>query len=791
MMRQHEFLPRLRAGLRLASTLRLAIGLLLACAATLPAQVPTLTSVLPSAVQPGVATDVSFVGDNLQGVKQLWTNFPAKIELAPDVKDNGQRKDRVVYRIETAPDLPVGIYAARVNTDKGVSNLRVVLVDDLAAVRDNNDNHILSKAQLLTLPTAVDGTVEATTWDYYKIAGKAGQRVTVEVLAQRLGSTLDSVLRLLDATGQRELAYSDDVPGLGIDSRLSFVLPQDGDYLIELRDVRYQGGANYRYHLRVGDFPLANVAYPASAPPGSETQITFLGSEVANVAPVKFHVPPMPPGGQLWLNVKSAAGQASGFVPFLVRDLADAQEVEPNDGLDQANAVAFPVAVQGRLEKAKDRDFFQVALKKGERVSFRGQTRSFGSPTDLFLRLYDAAGKKVAESDVQAAHEGLINYTPTEDGNFRLMVEDLHRRGGPLHAYRIEVQPSSPGFSLTVQDAVTKDLAIEHFNAPQKGWFQAKVVAARQDYDGPIELKLADAGEGWKLLSNTIPEKKNEIVMQVQIPPGFEPGQMHRIRILGTAKIGKSDVTIAATPKAALQKLFNYAYPPESFSQDFVLGVGPVFPEYFKISVKEPEIVLPRVIGATKFTVKAERLLKFDDQIRLGVSGLPDNVKFEAEPIAKGKAEAQIKLTGAKDLPVGEHKFRIVGKAIFQAQHQDFELGSVVLHIREPLQVSLAPLGSLQPGKTLKVKVQITRFGEGPQPVKLSFKNLPAGVTAPADLTIPADKQEREVELTATAEATLGRADDVRVTAQTRLQNQDVTVESSAAVLEVKTDPSP
>jgi hypothetical protein len=88
------------------------------------------------------------------------------------------------------------------------------MVDDLPSALDNSSNKTIATAQELALPSAVDGACEAESFDYYKFQGVAGQRVTAEVVARRLGYPLDPVLRLLDASG-RELAYSDDAPGIG------------------------------------------------------------------------------------------------------------------------------------------------------------------------------------------------------------------------------------------------------------------------------------------------------------------------------------------------------------------------------------------------------------------------------------------------------------------------------------------------------------------------------------------------------------------------------------------------
>lgn len=75
----------------------------------------------------------------------------------------------------------------------------------------------------------------------------------IEVAANRLGSQLDPVLRLLDSKGH-ELAVSDDDPFLGRDSVVQSRTRAPST--IELRDVANEGGANYFFVLSTSAEPL-------------------------------------------------------------------------------------------------------------------------------------------------------------------------------------------------------------------------------------------------------------------------------------------------------------------------------------------------------------------------------------------------------------------------------------------------------------------------------------------------------------------------------------------------------
>ncbi len=288
--------PRLTPRKKDHAAMKRFIAATLAIAALLPAaqvlaQPPAVNYALPGAANPGQPTDITFHGGNLAGPSGFWSSLPgAKIELAPGIEGNGTKADQVVYRFTVPAETPVGVYAFRLATGKGVSSARLLMVDDLPSVADNGANKTIETAQPLPFPIAVDGACEAESFDYYKLNVVAGQRVSVEVVARRLGSPLDAVIRLLDASG-RELAYSDDEAGLGSDGRFAHRFAEAGDYFLEIRDIRYQGGGNHRYRIRVGDFPLVSTPYPMAGQKGSTPKLLALGPDASGVAPINTAVP--------------------------------------------------------------------------------------------------------------------------------------------------------------------------------------------------------------------------------------------------------------------------------------------------------------------------------------------------------------------------------------------------------------------------------------------------------------------------------------------------------------------
>jgi hypothetical protein len=654
-----------------------AAGIGLACFnAGVSAQSPSVSRLAPAAVAPGAATDVTVFGSNLAAPTAFWSSPAAKIELAPGVDKNGTLSDRVVLRITTPADAQVGIAALRVATGNGASSLRLLMIDDLASVADNGNNHAPSAAQEIRLPAAVDGAIEPLKSDHFKFTAKSGQRVSVEVVAGRLGSSLDPMVRLFDPAGH-EIAFSDDEPGVGGDCRLAFEFTADGVYTLELRDIRNQGGDDYHYRLRLGNFPLVTSAYPTGAQIGGTTKLEAVGPAVAGASPVFLALPNNAVAGVQSLGFKYPGGGGSGFCQVMVGASPEFIEVEPNDDPPSATRVYVPSAISGRFEKPRDRDYFQFAAKTGQRWTFTGRTRTLGSPADLLMRVHKSDGGTLAEAEDAGPNEGALTVTIPADGIYRLMIEDLHRRGGPEYGYRMEAAPYEPGFSLSLE--------AEKFDVPHEGSFVAKVTAARRDYNGPIDLALDGGVDGVALENSVIPQGKNETQIRATLPGSVKPGSLHAVRLIGRAKIGERAVVSIASTSAALVKLMPAnPFPPASLDGALALGVGPVYPHFFELSVDGGKTQLSQPAGTGSFKVKLKRLDKnFKTPVALSVENLPTGVAAEIKPVGKGQSEFEVGLKGPTNLPESTQPIRVIGVATHNNQTKRVVLEGVMLEVKK------------------------------------------------------------------------------------------------------------
>ena len=748
-------------------------------AAATQAQGPSIFTTSPQAVKPGTTVDVTICGGNLAGATQLWTSFPCQAVLSPDVKDNAKNNGEAIYRITIPEDAPIGVHGIRVVTPGGISALKLFAIDDLSSVAQQGNNNTPSTAQTLALPVAVDGAMASLKSDYYKFKAEAGQRLSIEILAQRIGSPLDLLIQLLDARG-RILTSIDDEPGLSSDPRLSYTFAESGEYTLKVRDNQWRGGENYFYRLRIGDFPCVTVPYPMGAKRGSDVTIGFAGPDVQEVQPVTLKVPSDPLLNWINVSVKRTGGQSSSFAILATGDGEEFLETEPNDAAEKANRVNQSTNLNGRLDNPGDVDRFVFHAKKGQKFLFAAIARSQGSPADLSLQLFKAEGQEVAKSDDSGQNEATVNYTLPADGDYSLVVYDLARKGGSAYAYRIEVTQPKPGFSLSA--------TADRLNIPAGGIAAVTVNATRNNYNGPIAVAAIDLPKGVTSLPTIIGPGRTHVILTVKSASNALAGRLFPIRIVGTAKIGNADFQATASIIAALKGVLNgMPYPPRILAKSTALAIGPKPP--FVLRTEPAQVVFGRNLKAT-VKVIAERQTGYDEEIVLAVTparkGLPPGITVAVKPIPKGKNEIEVIFSADEKAPLSEFTANLIGKHKKEKTTTEQSLPGVGLKLEAPLRmtVSLAE-GPLKQGSQIKVKATVQRNPALSAPIVVTFQNLPKGVSAPAT-TIPVDKNEVDILLSAAQNALVSTVKNITIQGEASVGKMKLSAISSAVALTVE-----
>ncbi len=658
-------------------------------------------------------------------------------------------------KVEVPATTPVGLYLVRVATKQGVSNARPFCVDDLPVTAPPAAPP-RSKATSSNLPTpgSVSGRIDPETSEFHRISVKAGQRLTIEVLARRIGSSLDPIILMHDAKTGREIPslYSDDAPGLQSDARLTHTFKEAGDYLVEVRDSTHRGGADYWYRLRVGDFPSVIATMPLAIRLGKPTPVGFAGPDIDGVAAQPVTAGSANHQSSLFVVPKGNRTASGWPVTARLSDMDEIVEQEPNNSPDKANRVPVPCGISAGFQTKSDVDCFRFAGKKGQKYVIEAQTQELLSPADVFFTLKDSKGAEVARIDPQKASR--IDFTAPADGEFVVSVEHLNYLHGPNEVYRLTITQPSPGFDVV--------LGSDRVEVPMGGVGLLPIQAiTRRDYGGPIELIIDGVPgiTGSVIVTAAAPPAPSLplAIIPVIAKPDLAPG-IHEIRVKAKAIInGKETIAFADLGDRIKQTMGGLPFPPRVWEKSVAVAV--THPP-FRVTVKLPRsdatagVPLPLTVAAT-------RDAGFAEEITLALAGAPPTITIAAKPIAKGAAETTFPLNLAAKSPLGTFNVAMIGKAKFQGR--DFAVAALVpITIVGPFDLQASAPAPVKPGDRVKIKVTATRKGGYAGPIDLQLRNLPAGVTAgPAQ--IPADKTVVEIELTVAATAVAVDKADVNV----------------------------
>lgn len=124
---------------------------------------------------------------------------------------------------------------------------------------------------------------------------------------------------------------------------------------------------------------------------------------------------------------------------FVVSDLKEKVEVEPNNQLKQATPIELNSVVNASLQGATDVDYFSFTGKKGEKVSIDCRAARIDSPMVSIVEIYGPNQRRLASERDTFRSDPYINLTLPQDGTYQIKVYDLTYSGGAQHIYRLSL----------------------------------------------------------------------------------------------------------------------------------------------------------------------------------------------------------------------------------------------------------------------------------------------------------------------------------------------------------------
>lgn len=520
----------MRTCSRVASLVVLTVGAV-GAARTAQAELPKprLQDIFPLGVRAASTSDVTLRGTGLEGVNALWFDHPGL--RAFHLKG-------ATFRVACASGTPVGHHDVRAVGTFGVSNPRTLVVGERPETLEVEPNNTPAQSTPIAQNSVVYGELGATDLDHFAFDGKAGNRVFLDLEAERVESRLDATLRVFDPAG-REIDESRDV--FGADPFLDLTLPVDGRYVVKVHDVVYGGSTEHTYRLTLHNGPHLDAVVPTIAHAGAPAKFTLLGRNLGGIPAPGLSIGGLPveqrevtltmpralepdPNLPTLGFLTSAAASRRGLEfslpgpsgpsnPVFIAEAVDPilLDREPNDA-EHPQAVTLPCDVSGSFATANDTDVYRFPGRKGDVWWVEVAAERIGSPADpvvLVQKVVENGAPQdlVAGEDLpdqgggarfnMATLDAAVRLLVPEDGVYQVVVNDLYssQRGDPRLSYRLNIRPERPDFQLfVVPDGarLTDSLTVR-----AGGRASAYVLARRSDgFTGPIFVEARDLPPG-------------------------------------------------------------------------------------------------------------------------------------------------------------------------------------------------------------------------------------------------------------------------------------------------------
>jgi hypothetical protein len=736
--------------------------------ATTAVAAPTITNISPRGLQIGQPTTLVITGTDLSADLQLLS----EAKIARQKVKSGAKPSRVELEIELDKATLPGLYAVRVADEAGISGPVMVGVDRLP-----------QKAfgpKVSDLPAALSGNVGGAEVLQTKLTGKKGQRLIVDVEAQRLGSGLKPVLRLDDSRGT-QIAWSPPRSVIGGDARIEMTLPADGDYAIELHDELFRPAGSGFFRLKIGDLQYADLAFPLAVALGGKQTIECVSANVrasAELNAVEWTLP-----GETTAPIPVAERLTGAEPRVAVSDFPELVETAATDGKLQELPTA-PVAISGRLSTVGEEDKYTITVTPKQKLRFDVVARQFGSPLDGVLTIRKEDGEQVASGDDRpGSSDPMVDYTvPAGVHKLQIALKDLLGRGGDEYVYRIVVRDQSkPDFSLS--------LATDKINIAAGSSQVVPIQVTRTNYSGPIELSLDDQPSEIKLQGSVIPA--NATIGLLTLSAQDVSPQAALAKLIGRA--------VEAKPSPVRAAIFGDVpgakYQPRIRAE---LGIAITRPSPITLAWLAGEKDELYLGGKLAAHVQFTRAAGSKDKVRLKLltsqptptktvktQGQPDRtvddvdrtLRLEGDPtFGPDKNDVTVNILVPSDLPKQPWELVLVAEALLT------DGKSVVSSVAAPVR-TLSPVapftlaltgdkkaeGKAGLGDAGKLSGKINRSPGYNQPILVTLDGLPKGAIAP-NILVAGDKNDFELPLNFASSAKPGELKNAKLVAYTAPQ---------------------
>jgi hypothetical protein len=256
---------------------------------------------------------------------------------------------------------------------------------------------------------------------------------------------------------------------------------------------------------------------------------------------VKIELPKDAPMGFHSIRLATKKGMSNSRL-FCIDDLPQVMESANNHEAKMAQVLPVPCVLVGRAD-AETTDYFKIAVKPNQRVSFEVLGRRLGSAFDPEIMLLDAATGRELPGGYNNDAPGLqtdarLTYTFKTAGDVLVAVRDTSYRGGADFHYRLRIGDfpcattplplaAKRGSKAAIRftGPTVDGVAPVEVQIPTDPLVTAVQVAPRGAnglYGWPVMLSISDLDEQLEKEPNNDPGKANRIAVPGAITARFE-----------------------------------------------------------------------------------------------------------------------------------------------------------------------------------------------------------------------------------------------------------------------------
>jgi hypothetical protein len=417
--------------------------------------------------------------------------------------------------------------------------------------------------------------------------------------------------------------------------------------------------------------------------------------------PAKFTLPAdLPPGPIRWQAANANGATSTGI--FIVGTGTELIEDERRTGPQLLPAL--PVTVSGRLLKNEEVDRYKFTAAKTGPVTCELTARRLGSNLNGVMEVFDVKGAKIAEAVDTEGNDPALTFPASAGAEYVVAIRDIDHAGDRSFTYRLEVRPGP--HVLATLPAVGK-----HGETREVEF---------------IGVGLATGSDKLESLKKSVAFPAGDaafFTFKLETPWGIVP----HIFALDDLPEGVAPPGSQPIPLAVPGAITGVLDKPNSETRFVVQGKKG---DHWSIMVEARRFGSPLDVTLKILGPDMKQLAMNDDLPGTTDSGL----------------EFAVPLDGAYQIVVGDSAGAAGSRAAIYWLSVRTPVDGFTLHV--PAQKFSALLGSKVP-----ITIQAKRTGNFKGSIALAFTGLPAGVTAPPNLVIPADAGQLAVTLDVAADA--------------------------------------